>query len=65
MHEAPTTILPKLTVRQRLGGISDTTLWRLERRGDFPRSIKISPGRVGYRESEVEAWIARRAEDAR
>ena len=40
-------------------GISDTTLWRLERSGNFPRSIQISPGRVGYRESDIERGLSR------
>ena len=36
--------------------LSRTTAWRLQRRGEFPRPYAISPGRVGYREDEVEAW---------
>jgi predicted DNA-binding transcriptional regulator AlpA len=41
-------------------GISRTTAWRLQKRGDFPRPYVMSPGRVAYRESEVEAWKASR-----
>ena len=37
-------------------GISRSTAWRLQRRGDFPKPYVVSPGRVAYRESEVEAW---------
>jgi len=43
-------------------GLSRTTIWRLERAGDFPKSISISPGRKAYRESEVYAWMTARAE---
>lgn len=41
-------------------GLSRTTAWRLQKRGEFPAPYVISRGRVGYRESEVEAWKATR-----
>lgn len=41
-------------------GISRTTAWRLQKRGEFPKPYVMSPGRVAYRESEVEAWKASR-----
>jgi len=44
-------------------GLSRTTAWRLQKRDDFPAPYAISPGRVGYREDEVEAW--RRSRDLR
>jgi len=36
-------------------GLSRTTLWRLERVAEFPRRRQISPGAVGWLESEVLA----------
>jgi len=39
-------------------------LIRLERQGLFPRRMQLSPGRVGWLKSEIEAWITARA-DAR
>jgi predicted DNA-binding transcriptional regulator AlpA len=42
-------------------GLSRTTAWRLQKAGDFPLPVVISPGRVGWRESELEAWKASRA----
>jgi len=44
----------------RVTGLSRTTAWRLQRRGEFPAPFVISPGRVGYAESEVNAWRASR-----
>lgn len=35
---------------------SRTTLWREIKRGKFPKSVVISAGRVGWRESAIEAW---------
>jgi prophage regulatory protein len=44
----------------RATGLSRTTAWRLQKRDDFPAPYAISPGRVGYREGEVEAWCVSR-----
>lgn len=52
-------ILPWLRVRD-IAGISRTTAWRLQNTGDFPRPVMLSPGRVGWRESDVRAWRASR-----
>jgi len=38
-------------------GLSRTTTWRLEKIGQFPKRIKLSAGAVGYRLSEVMAWL--------
>jgi prophage regulatory protein len=40
--------------------VSRTTLWRLERDGHFPKRIQISANRVGWLESDVEAWMEER-----
>jgi len=37
--------------------LSQPTLWRLENKGEFPKSIRISKGRVAYNEDEIDAWI--------
>jgi prophage regulatory protein len=34
---------------------------RLEKTGDFPRRVRVGPGRVAWLESEVVDWIAARA----
>ena len=41
-------------------GLSRTTVWRLERQGAFPARRRLSPGAVGWLESEVDEWIASR-----
>jgi prophage regulatory protein len=46
---------------KRLVPLSRTTVWRMERRGEFPRRIAISDRRVAWRRSEIEAWLKRRA----
>ncbi len=41
---------------QEIAGISRTTAWRMERVGDFPQRVAVSPNRVGWWESELTAW---------
>jgi prophage regulatory protein len=45
---------------QRLTGLSRSTLWRLEKDGDFPKRLKLGPGAVGWLESEVLEWLSTR-----
>ncbi len=40
-------------IRARGIRLSRTTLWRLERDGQFPQRIQVSPGRIG--------WVAARS----
>src|SRR5689334_923982 len=51
--------LPWKRVEARVG-ISRTTAWRMQRTDDFPKPCVLSPGRVGYTESEIAAWKASR-----
>lgn len=53
-------ILRKKEAQDR-AGISDVTAWRLEKEGRFPRRFRIAGNRVGYLESEIDAWIEERA----
>lgn len=46
---------------ERLTGLSRTTLWREEKAGRFPQRVKLSANAVGWRYSEVQAWIHGRA----
>jgi prophage regulatory protein len=49
-------------VRERTG-LSRTTIWRLERKGAFPRHRRISANAVAWREDEVNAWMLSRSKD--
>ncbi len=48
-------LINEVTARARL---SDTTLWRLEKAGRFPKRLKIGFKRVAWRAAEIDAWIA-------
>ncbi|MDD2230779.1 MAG: AlpA family phage regulatory protein [Candidatus Cloacimonetes bacterium] len=40
-----------------LVGLGYTTIWRLEKKGEFPARRKLSIGRVGWLHSEVQGWL--------
>jgi prophage regulatory protein len=39
---------------------SETQIWRKERDGSFPKSIRIGTNRKAWLESEIDAWIKAR-----
>ena len=45
-------------------GLSRTTRWRLEQEGKFPKRIQLSPNAVGWRLSEIKAWLRSRVDAA-
>lgn len=53
-------LLPWARVRD-IAGISRTTAWRMQQTGDFPAPVPVSPGRVGWWESELTAWKGARS----
>lgn len=46
-----------LTEVINLTGLSNATIWRLEKTGNFPKRLALSENRVGWRESEIFEWI--------
>ena len=44
--------------------LSRTTLWRMVRKGEFPKPVQVSPGRIAWPERAVSAWIASKLEAA-
>jgi predicted DNA-binding transcriptional regulator AlpA len=54
-----TKILRRKDLAERLG-VSTVTVWRL--RDELPPAIRISKAIRGWRSSDIEAWIAARAE---
>ena len=50
-----TIFLRKAEVSRRTG-LSDTTIWRLEKAGKFPRRVQITQKIVGWAEDEIDAY---------
>lgn len=40
--------------------LSLATLWRLNKKGDFPQKIKLSVKAVGWFEEDIAAWLEKR-----
>jgi len=52
----PLKLLRFPAVRERTG-LSRSTIWRLERRGEFPTHHRIAPNVVAWIEEEITSWI--------
>ncbi len=52
-------ILREPTVKE-MTGLSSTTRWRLERKGEFPRRVRLSAGAMGWVEDEILDWLSNR-----
>ncbi len=61
--EAITRIIGQKDVQQ-MTNLSRTTLWRMEREGHFPRRLRLSNTRVGWKAQEVVEWIESRPRGA-
>ncbi len=57
MKEAPFMLKRADGSLMQFTGLGYTTIFKLERAGKFPARRKLSPGRVGWLRSEVEAWL--------
>lgn len=47
----------RLNELKKVTGLSSSTLWRLEKRGEFPRRHRLSIRAVGWVAHEVEEWL--------
>jgi prophage regulatory protein len=45
---------------EALTGLSRSTLYSWMKRGDFPRPVALGTRAVGWRESDLENWLAAR-----
>ena len=52
----------RLPAVRRMTGLGRSTIYRMEAVGQFPQRIKLGLRAVGWMESEVQAWLAMRAE---
>jgi prophage regulatory protein len=59
IKEAPTALklLPPKETADRYGA-SIRTLQRMVREGQAPTPVRVSPGRIGFYEHEVQEWLA-------
>ncbi|MGR5069310.1 helix-turn-helix transcriptional regulator [Vibrio alfacsensis] len=46
--------------RLAMTGISRTTCWQMEKKGEFPKRIQIGPRAVGWLHSQIQDWIRKK-----
>lgn len=56
----PTRILRLKEVSARVG-LCKAMVYRLQKQGNFPKSIKLGQRATGWYEHDVEAWLSNRA----
>jgi prophage regulatory protein len=49
----------------RITGFSAATLWREVRAGRFPAPVALSAKRIGFLQSEIEAWVSNKVQARR
>ncbi len=64
MPPTSTTLLTPSEVRQRLR-VSEATIWRLRKAGQFPAPVKLCAQRIAWRATDIEQWIDTRTLDAK
>jgi prophage regulatory protein len=50
----------KKTQLRQMVPLADSTIWEMERRGEFPKRFLLTPRCVVWDLAEVEAWLALR-----
>lgn len=63
----PTPVIIRCIRREelrRLVPLGDTTIYEMERRGEFPRRFNLTPRCVAWSFDEVQAWLAARRDPA-
>lgn len=53
------TLMSKEELRRYLG-LSDSTIYRMEKEGTFPKRRKLSSRRVGWLRTDVDSWAESR-----
>lgn len=63
----PTEPVEFITIKDvvRMTSLSKPVVYRMIRRDEFPRQVPLSPRRVGWVRSEVEAWAKSRRPEER
>lgn len=41
-------------------GLSRTTIWRLEKSGQFPKRVRLGQNSVGWLKGDVDSWLESR-----
>lgn len=42
-------------------GLSEATIWRMEKSGKFPRRLQLGGNSVGWFDTEIDAWLEKKS----
>lgn len=59
MEKPQIRVIKKPELRQKIPA-SDVTIWRWEKQNKFPKRIVLGGNSVGWIESEVDEWLAKK-----
>jgi prophage regulatory protein len=59
-NQAATPRLIRRSDVQRMTGLGASSIYQLQREGNFPQSVQVSERRVAWVESEVSEWVSKR-----
>ncbi len=62
MNTSPTDRFIRLPELLTIVGVSRASIWNYVKAQTFPQPVKLNPRLVGWRESEVQNWIATRGQ---
>lgn len=57
-------LIPPKDLAHNILGISVSTLYERMKDSDFPKKVKLSPGRVGFRRADIEDYIQSKMESS-
>lgn len=61
-HNTERRILRRAEILARTG-LSDVTIWRMERSGNFPKRVRLGGNSCGWFSDEYEAWLAQKGRE--
>lgn len=55
----PRNILPVKLAEQKVG-FTRLTMWRMEKKGNFPKRVQLTGKKIGWFEDELDEWLESR-----
>lgn len=57
--KAPRNILPVKLAEKKVG-FTRLTMWRLEKKGQFPKRVQLTGKKIGWFEDDLDDWLEKR-----
>jgi len=57
--KSPRNILPVKLAEKKVG-VTRLTMWRMEKKGEFPKRVQLTGKKIGWFEDELDEWLENR-----